>query len=112
MQYGDVSQERKYCKDNKLNVKFIEGIDFKVQIDDWFALACATDMVISISTALVHFVGAAGKKAYVLLGDRQQPFIWGLSDTKAIVYKDVHLVRKASGADPEEFFSQINKIFV
>lgn len=112
LQYGDVSEDRKFCKENGFNVKFITGVDFKAQIDDWFALACAADMIVSISTALVHFAGAAGKKVYVLLGDRQQPFIWGLEETKSIVYPDVHLMRKKKGADTEIFFKQINSIFI
>jgi ADP-heptose:LPS heptosyltransferase len=87
-------------------------VDFKKDLDAWLSIAVACDLIVSISTALVHFAGAAGKKVYVLLGDKQQPFVWGLDELRSIVYPDVHLVRKVRGADTSAYFTALNKIFV
>jgi len=63
LQYGDVSENKKLVIEKKLPMVFIDGIDFKNQIDEWVALAAACEKIISVSTALVHFAGAAGKKS-------------------------------------------------
>ena len=112
LQYGDVSKEKEFVRAQGWNVKFIDGVDFKKDLDAWLSIASACDLIVSISTALVHFAGAAGKKVYVLLGDKQQPFVWGLDELRSIVYPDVHLVRKVRGADTSAYFTALNKIFV
>jgi tetratricopeptide (TPR) repeat protein len=112
LQYGDVSKEKEFVRAQGWNVKFIDGVDFKKDLDAWLSIAVACDLIVSISTALVHFAGAAGKKVYVLLGDKQQPFVWGLDELRSIVYPDVHLVRKVRGADTSDYFTALNKIFV
>lgn len=111
LQYGDTTAEQAFCREKGFNVKFIKGMDFKKDLDGWFSVICACDLIVSISTAMVHFAGAAGKKVYVLLSDRQQPFVWGLEETRSIVYPDVHLVRMASGSAPVEYFRHLNRIF-
>jgi len=112
LQYGDVTKEKEFVRSRGWNVKFIDGVDFKKDLDAWLSIAVACDLIVSISTALVHFAGAAGKKVYVLLGDKQQPFVWGLDEVRSIVYPDVHLVRKVKGADTSAYFSALNRIFV
>jgi len=112
LQYGDVTKEKEFVRAQGWNVKFIDGVDFKKDLDAWLSIAVACDLIVSISTALVHFAGAAGKKVYVLLGDKQQPFVWGLDEVRSIVYPDVHLVRKVRGADTSAYFTALNKIFV
>lgn len=110
LQYGDVSEERAFAKRESLPVTFIDGIDFKKDIDTWFALACACDEVLSVSTALVHFVGAAGRKVNLLIGDYQAPFIWGVESGPSIAYPNVYIHRKAKEEAVEEFFCRIGNV--
>ena len=111
LQYGNVEKEREYCRKNNYDVKFIKGIDYKKDLDGWLSIIDSCDIIISISTALVHFAAACGKKVYLLLSDKQQPFIWGLDETKSIVYEDVNIIRMNKGADPVEYFKQLNQLF-
>ncbi|MBM3349568.1 MAG: hypothetical protein FJY58_07725 [Betaproteobacteria bacterium] len=107
LQYGDVEREKNRMQGRYENLKWIDGIDFKADLDSWFALACACDRVVSVSTALVHFVGAAGKKVDLLLSDRGAPFIWGLEEKKAIAYRDITIHRKTPEVTIQEFFKSV-----
>jgi tetratricopeptide (TPR) repeat protein len=107
LQYGDVSEERKMAKEKGWPITFIEGIDFKKDIDNWMSLACACDRIISVSTALVHFAGAAGKRVDLLIGDHQAPFIWGLEEGPALPYPEVRITRKLKRETPEQYFDRI-----
>ena len=107
LQYGDVSEEKALVKKMGWPVTFIDGIDFKKNIDGWVALACACDRIVSVSTALVHFAGAAGKRVDVLIGDYQAPFIWGLEQGRSLPYEGVYVHRKAGGESVEQFFDRV-----
>jgi hypothetical protein len=107
LQYGEVAKEKAYLSQRFKNVKWIDGLDFKKDLDGWFALACACDDVISVSTALVHFAGAAGRSVHLLLSDRGAPFIWGLSDTSSIAYPNIKIYRKSILQTNEDFFHQV-----
>jgi tetratricopeptide (TPR) repeat protein len=112
LQYGDVSEEKKFAKENSLPITFIDGMDFKKDIDGWFALACACDRILSVSTALVHFAGAAGKRVDLLLGDYQAPFIWGTEEGPSIAYVDVHVHRKKKQEDPANYMERMGSILL
>jgi tetratricopeptide (TPR) repeat protein len=111
LQYGDTKKEQEYCRKKGYDVKFIKGLDFKLKLDSWLSLINACDLIISISTALVHFAGASGKKVYLLLGDKQQPFIWGIDETKSIVYNDINIIRMKKNANANNYFKMINTLF-
>lgn len=106
LQYGDVAAERDYRKEHNLPLTFIEGIDFKKDIDGWFALACACDHIVSVSTALVHFAGAAGKTVDLLIGDGQAPFIWGTGEGQSLAYPSIQIHRKQGHESTEAFFQR------
>lgn len=107
LQYGDVSKEKEYLAAKYKNIRFIDGIDFKKDLDLWFALACACDEIVSVSTALVHFAGAAGKKIHLLLSDKGAPFIWGLEGDESICYQNVRIYRKTADETPAVFFTHV-----
>jgi tetratricopeptide (TPR) repeat protein len=107
LQYGEVSREKEYVAKRYKNVKWIDGIDFKKDLDSWFALSCACDEIISVSTALVHFAGAAGKSVHLLLSDRGAPFIWGLDGDRSIAYENVKIYRKQADEPNEQFFEKV-----
>ena len=52
LQYGDVSKEITYLRQKGLKIVTFDSIDYKVQLDDWLAIAGACDGLISVSTAL------------------------------------------------------------
>jgi len=107
LQYGDVAAERAESKRLGLPVTFVDGIDFIKNTDAWFALAMACDRIISVSTALVHFVGAAGGRVDLLIGDYQAPFIWGLDEGRSLPYANVHIHRKSREESVQEFFHRV-----
>jgi tetratricopeptide (TPR) repeat protein len=107
LQYGDVATERALAKENGWPVTFIDGIDFKKDIDNWLSLACACDQIISVSTALVHFAGAAGRRVDLLIGDFQAPFIWGLEEGLSLPYPNVHITRKTKEESLESLFDRV-----
>ena len=107
LQYGDVAKEKNYLTGRFKNIRWIDGLDFKKDIDGWVALACACDDIISVSTALVHFAGAAGRSFHLLLSDRGGPFIWGLEGEESIAYPDIKIYRKKSAETTESFFQGV-----
>jgi tetratricopeptide (TPR) repeat protein len=107
LQYGDVSKEKAYLAERYRNIRWIDGLDFKKDLDGWFALICACDDIISVSTALVHFAGAAGRSVHLLLSDRGAPFIWGLTDDTSIAYPDIKIYRKQTDQDSADFFENV-----
>jgi tetratricopeptide (TPR) repeat protein len=107
LQYGDVTEEKKLAAEVKAPVTFIDGIDFKKDIDGWVALAAACDRIISVSTALVHFAGAMEKPVDLLLGDYQAPFIWGLEEGESLPYSSVTIHRKSKDESIGEYFERL-----
>ena len=93
LQYGDISQEIAYLKQQNHDLIVFPELDFKVHIDDWVAIAGACDGIISVSTALVHFAGAIGQKVAVVMPGEQGPWHLGLEDTESIAYKNVKIFR-------------------
>jgi len=93
LQYGDIKEYKQITIDKKLPIVFIDGVDFKNQIDEWVAFSGACEKIISVSTALVHFAGAAGKKVDLILGESQSPFIWGLKEGNSLPYANVCIHR-------------------
>jgi len=109
LQYGDVAEERAMAKARGWPVTFIDGADFKKDLDTWLAIACACERIVSVSTALVHFVGAAGGRVDLLIGDYQAPFIWGLEEGMSLPYAGVNIVRKSKEETVEAFFDRVGE---
>lgn len=107
LQYGDVSQYKKIAQEKQLPIVFIDGIDFKNQLDDWIALAAVCEKIISVSTALVHFAGAAGKKVDLILGESQSPFIWGLEEGNSLPYENVNIFRQRPKENRNEYIDRL-----
>jgi tetratricopeptide (TPR) repeat protein len=107
LQYGEVAKEKEYTASRYKNVRWIDGLDFKKDLDGWFALSCACDEILSVSTALVHFAGAAGRSVHLMLSDRGAPFIWGLQGEESIAYPDVKIHRKGVDEPSDQFFDRV-----
>ncbi len=109
LQYGDVAEYKKIAIENKLPLVFFDGIDFKKQIDEWIALSNACEKIISVSTALVHFAGAAGKEVQLILGESQSPFIWGLEEGNALPYENVKIYRPRKAESRPEYLKRLKE---
>jgi ADP-heptose:LPS heptosyltransferase len=110
LQYGDTEKERRFAQQHQLPIIFTKGINFKTQLDEWFALICACDVILSVSTAAVHFAGAAGKRTHVLLREYMGPFIWGTADEEhSIAYPNLYTHRQLKTETELEFLTRIIK---
>jgi tetratricopeptide (TPR) repeat protein len=109
LQYGDVGAAKKYATENAIPITFIDGVDFKKNMESWLSLIALCDYHISVSTAHVHFAAAMGKRVELVLGDRQAPFIWGLSEGKSIPYPSVNIHRKSLRESHGEYFERIRE---
>ncbi|MBI5921846.1 MAG: tetratricopeptide repeat protein [Betaproteobacteria bacterium] len=107
LQYGEVAKEKEYLTKKYKNVRFIDGIDFKKDLDSWHALACACHEIVSVSTALVHFAGASGVRIHLLLSEKGAPFIWQLEGEEAICYPNVSIYRKRVEQTASDFFNGV-----
>lgn len=107
LQYGDVEKEKEWAKDHNVPISFIAGLDFRKQTDNWFSLGCACDYVVSVSTALVHFMGAAGKRVELLLTDKQAPFIWGIDEGASLPYPSVNIHRRRADEENDAYMNRI-----
>jgi ADP-heptose:LPS heptosyltransferase len=107
LQYGDIKAERELATKANIPITFISGLDFKKQIDNWFALGAACDYTISVSTALVHFMGAIGQRVELLLTERQAPFIWGTEEGQSLPYPTVNIHRRKPGESNEVYLTRI-----
>lgn len=102
LQYGEVANDLAWASSQGYKIADVASINFKSDLDDWLALACACDGIVSISTSLVHFAGAAGQKVIVILPEVQGPHIWGVADTRSILYKNVEIIRPKQSGGLEE----------
>lgn len=109
LQYGDITNDKQRAKELNFPITFIQGLNFKNQIDHWFALAMATDHCISVSTAIVHFLGAAGRRVELLLTEHQAPFIWGTGVGASLPYPDVRIHRRTRGETTAAYLERIDE---
>ena len=106
LQYGDVAKEVSEMENTGFKIRRFANLDFKRDLDDWLALSAACDGVVSVSTALVHFAGAAGQKVALLMPESQGPWIHGLTDERSIVYPNVHVYRRLSHESIGDFLER------
>lgn len=107
LQYGDIEREKKLAKDLGVPISFIAGLDFRKQLDNWFALAAGCDYIVSVSTALVHFMGAINKRVELLLTEKQAPFIWGTQEGQSYAYQSVNIHRRRPAELNEGYLDRI-----
>jgi len=97
LQYGNIDNDVDWINSKGFNLVRFPNIDFKQDLDDWLAISAACDGIVSISTALVHFAGAAGQKIALIMPEKQGPFVWGLDEERSIVYPNVYIFRPVKG---------------
>lgn len=110
LQYGDINTELQYLKDRGHKLVTFKDLDFKVNIDEWVAIAGACDGIISVSTALVHFAGAIGQKVAVVMPGEQGPWHLGLSDTESMAYKNVRIYRPTKRESLAQLIERVSQL--
>jgi tetratricopeptide (TPR) repeat protein len=110
LQYGNISSDLEWATSKGYEIVMFPDLDFKVDIDDWMAIAAACDGIISVSTAIVHFAGACNQKVAVVMPERKGPWILGLDDTRSITYPNVHYFRKAPTESVEQLLIRVSRI--
>jgi tetratricopeptide (TPR) repeat protein len=109
-QYGDVKTEvtefnLKYGTD----LFYDETVDGLADLEPWFAQICSFDNIISVATAGVHFAGAAGKKANVLI-PRNANFNWQETDLRSLWYPQINIFRQEKRGDWSLPLERLNQI--
>ncbi|OUW01414.1 MAG: hypothetical protein CBD16_05600 [Betaproteobacteria bacterium TMED156] len=112
LQYGLISEDLDYLKDNDLNIICFPKVNYRTDLDDWLAIAAACDGIISISTALVHFAGAIGQKVALIMPEKQGPWILGLEDKQSVVYPNVRIYRREKGEEMSNLIEKVASIII
>jgi tetratricopeptide (TPR) repeat protein len=110
LQYGDVTDDLDKLKDSAIDVVSIGDVNFKEDLESWTAIGCACDGILSISTSLVHFMGAMGQKVGVILPSRQGPFIWGIDLKRSDIYPNVYIFRNSENIHQSIFLEQLSSV--
>ncbi len=110
LQYGSTDEDIKWAKSIGVEIRVFPDHDFKRDLDDWLSIACACDGVISVSTALVHFAGAANQKVAVVMPERTGPWYLGINEHRSMVYPNVFHYWKKASESPNDFLQRVGDI--
>jgi tetratricopeptide (TPR) repeat protein len=110
LQYGDTTSEQRLASEFGVKLISIPEIDFTKDLKSWLELACCTDGIITVSTALAHFAGAAGQKVGVLLPKSLGPFIWGLNEGRSLIYPNTYVFRKQATESNIDLMRRIGEV--
>ena len=75
------------------------------------SIAAACDIIISVSTALIHFAGAIGQVAIVMPG-KQGPWHLGLEDKESMAYKNVKIFRPQGDEDLNSVIQKVADLII
>lgn len=105
LQYGDVSAElRAFSEKQGLNLlNFPEAIQ---DLDEFAALVCALDLVVTVCNTTVHYAGALNRPCWVMT-----PYVpewrYGLTFTTMPWYPSTHMFRQPANGDWESVIVQV-----
>ncbi len=100
LQYGDTAQERQALSvEAGINVRRLDDIDNKNDIDGLAALIMACDLVITVSNSTAHLAAALGKPVLILLAHHTPLWYWHIDGERSPWYPNATLLRQATQAD-------------
>lgn len=101
LQYGDTSQERARLQQQLgLELKHIDGLDLKDDLDGLAALVAACDLVVTVSNSTAHFAGALGVPVWIMIAAGVGKFwYWGHNTTTVPWYPSATLIRQNEQQD-------------
>ncbi|MCA9115881.1 MAG: tetratricopeptide repeat protein, partial [Planctomycetaceae bacterium] len=106
LQYGDCTAELAAAREAGLSIEQPEGIDPLAELDDYAALLCSLDLVISVDNATVHLAGALGCEVWTLL-PRAADWRWQQTGETSPWYPSMRLFRQPAADDWGSVFSRV-----
>ncbi len=95
LQYGDTTQERQALAALAgVNVRRLDDIDNKNDIDGLAALITACDLVITVSNTTAHLAASLGKPVVILLAHHTPLWYWHLDEMTTPWYPTATLLRQ------------------
>ena len=101
LQYGDIGSDFSSLAQSDGRFENADFIDKFRDIDSLTALISACDLIVSVDNSTIHFAGALGKQAFVLL-NFSPDWRWGLSGDKTNWYHSLRLFRQTTPHSWEE----------
>lgn len=99
LQYKDVAGLDDFCKKHEVKIHHWKRGVQTDDYDDTAALVSELDLVVSVTTAVVHLSGAIGKRCLCLVPEKPRWF-YGLKGDSVPWYKSVELYRQEDGRWP------------
>lgn len=100
LQYGDTTDERQsLAAQTGVQVRRLDDIDNKNDIDSLAALISACDLIITVSNSTAHLAAALGKPTIILLAHHTPLWYWHMQGMDSPWYPTVMLLRQASPGD-------------
>lgn len=100
LQYGDTRAERSSLADAEgIDIRRLDDIDNKHDIDGLCALIHACDVVVTVSNTTAHLAAALGKPTIVLLAHHTPLWYWHLERMDSPWYPSAVLLRQQSPGD-------------
>ncbi len=111
LQYGDTGEERALLKASEgVEIRRLDAIDNKLDVDGLAALIDACDIVLTISNTTAHLSAALGKPTLVLLPWHTPLWYWHLNSMDSRWYPSAVLLRQGTSGDWSEPVTQAAKI--
>jgi Flp pilus assembly protein TadD len=111
LQYGDTNEERTQLKAAEgIEIKRLDTIDNKLDIDGLAALIDACDIVLTVSNTTAHLSAALGKPTLVLLPWHTPLWYWHLNSMDSGWYPSALLLRQGTAGNWSEPVAQAAKI--
>ena len=109
LQYGDTAEERAQFEDETgTTVLDDEHVDQMSDLDAFAAQVAAMDLVISVSNTTVHFAGALGVPAWVMLNTVPLP-CWLLEGEMSPWYPSARLFRQSQAGEWADVIERIGE---
>lgn len=111
LQYGDTSEQRTQLKAKTgIDIRRIDHIDNKLDIDGLAALIGACDIVVTVSNTTAHIAAALGKPTLVMLPWHTPLWYWHLNSTDSPWYPSTVLLRQDTAGNWNGPVAQAAKI--
>lgn len=92
LQFGDISQELKFFKKNKINFFYDKNIDYVNNFDYLINLIHSVDLVLTIQNTVAHLCGATNKNFIIPLSKNCR-LNWGNTGEKTPWYPSASVIR-------------------
>lgn len=107
LQYGKVKNDLKIAKDN-LGIDILYRPEAITDLDEFAALICALDLVITVCNTTVHYAGALNRNVWVMT-PKIPEWRYGLTGSTMIWYPSARMFRQAEHFDWARVISDVKQ---